>query len=288
MSKKILIPMLVMLILAGCNLPAGQQPTANPTQVQEIVSSSLTAQAETQSALNTLTAETPTATQPAATETATPTITQPAVVMTQTPTITVVPAGFRDTLGDPDWRNNLDSGSAFGLDDTGYQDDNTRIVMKDGAMVLSSSSIYGYRGWRLTTSTPDDVYIEAKFDVVNCASADIYGLVYRAPDYASGQGYYLGVTCEGKFNVTKWTDSGSSTIISSITDEHINRGAGQTNRLGIQMVGSDFYVHINDNLITQFSDESFEEGGHFGVFIAGQGNGNLVVNLDEISYWILD
>ena len=289
MLKKLLIPMLVMLVLSGCNLPAAQQTgTANPTDVQAIVSGSLTAQAATQADLSTQTAASATSTQPVATETSTPTNTEPAVVLTETPTITVVPNGFRQTLGDPDWINRLDDGSAFGLDETGYQDDNTRIYMKDGAMVLSSSSTYGYRGWRLTTSSPTNVYLEAKFDVINCESADLYGVVYRAPDYATGQGYYLGVTCDGKFNVTKWTDSGSSTIISSMPDDSIRSGAGQTNRLGIQMVQNDFYIHINDVLVTQFTDDSFEDGGHIGVFIAGQGNGNLVVNLDEIAYWVLE
>lgn len=284
MLKKSILLILVLLVLSGCTMPTSPEPTADLTEVQDIVASTLTAQAEFLAQQGTPTVDLPVATL---TPSATLAPTATALLVTHTPTITVVPDGFRDTLGDPAWRDTLDDGAAFGLDEQGYQDDNTRIFMKDGAMVLSSSSLYGYRGWRLTTQSPANVYIEAEFIVDNCEDADLYGLVYRAPDYNSGQGYYLGLTCQGQFNVTKWTDSGSSTIVSAKTDEAIQAGPGQTNRLGIQMVGSDFYVHINDTLVSHFTDEAFTEGGHFGVFIAGQANGDLVVRMDEIAYWNL-
>jgi hypothetical protein len=284
MLTKTYLPILALLItLSACTMPAVQEPTADPAVVEQIVGGTLTAQAPaTQESTPTL-LPTETATLP--TETLPPTATE--TVDTATPTITVVVSGFRDTLGSPAWRNELNDGQAFGLDNEGYQDDNTRIVIENGAMVLSSSSIYGYRGWRLTSKSPADVYLEAKFDVQSCSGADLYGIVYRAPDYVSGKGYYLGITCEGNFSVTKWTDAGSRSIITSTFDDAILSGSGQTNRLGIQMLDDDFYVHINNKLVTQFSDDSFSDGGHIGVFIAGGGNGNLRVSLDEIAYWNL-
>ena len=289
MLIKKITPLLVLLALSGCSFPSQQEPTANPEVVEEIVSLTLTAQALNIPDQSTPFSSLPTATVLVVTETSTPTITmEPITILSETPTITIVPAGFRDTLGSPTWQDTLDFGTSFGLDETGYQDDNTKIVMDDGAMVLSSSSTYGYRGWRLTSKSPANIYLEAKFDMESCSDADLYGLVYRAPDYSSGLGYYLGITCEGEYAVTKWTESGSSTIISSVSDPAILSGPDQTNRVGIQMMGNDFFIHINNSFITQFTDKAFENGGHFGVFIAGQGKGNLKVRMDEIAYWNLE
>lgn len=279
------------LILAGCNFPF-QRQTADPEEVANIVAMTLTAGPQ-QNLTNTpvIISPTPTLIQPSATPTMADTEeTTPSETPTQTVTSTVPssPAGIKATLGSPSWRDPLDNGKSFGLEGSGYEDENTRVYIENGAMVLSSSSIYGYRGWRLTVTSPENVYLEATINVQSCSEADLYGLVFRAPDYSSGQGYYLGVKCDGHYNVTKWTDAGTTTVISTAASSQLNAGPGQTNEIGVYMTGDNFTIYFNQAMTTQFTDNSFSEGGHFGVFIAGQSPGSFLIRVEEIAYWNLN
>lgn len=292
MLKRIVIFILISFLLTSCNFPF--QQIADPMTVEEIVAMTLTAElpAQAEQTPEPVVVSPTTDEQPAsATMTATISITETHTTTpsdTPTPTETVPPAGIKDTLGAPAWKNTLDDGNAFGLEGAGYEDDNTRIYIENGAMVLSSSSIYGYRGWRLTVESPDNIYLEARVNVQSCSGSDMYGLVFRAPDYGSGQGYYLGITCEGGYNVTKWTASGTSTVLPTTPTTFLQPGAGQTHDIGIHMVGTNFTIYINNSMVTQFSDASFSEGGHFGVFIAGQSPDAFLVRVEEMAYWNLE
>jgi hypothetical protein len=293
-TLKINIIWLILLIflLSACNLPT--QKTADPDVVAQMVESTLTAQASQiviQEVTNTSESQpeaSPSETFTATvqnTETLTPTPEQTATP-TETFTPTISPDDPKQTLGQPAWRNTLDSGGSFGLDAAGYEDDYSRIKVANGVMELTSFSTYGYRNWRLTSQNPDDFYIEAIFKTQVCSGNDLYGLVMRAPDYSSGGGYYAGLTCNGQYNLSKITDSGTSYIISNTTVGSILSGAGQTNRLGILANGESLKIYINEKLITEISDSSYTDGGYIGAFVAGS-SGSLTVYMDEISYWNL-
>ncbi len=286
MVRKLIITLILSgLLLTACNMPT-TAITPDLDQVATIVEMTLTSQAQFTQPSSTQDVVTSTETIPAVIITPTPTETiEPSPSMTSTPT--VPPTGFKETLGLPDWQDVFANGNSFGLDAAGYEDDNTKIIIYNGAMVLSNSSVYGYRGWRLTSKSPDDIYIEGKFNVQSCAGDDLYGLVFRAPDYSSGYGYYLGVTCNGKYNVTKWDTNGTSTILNSTADPSIKAGANQVNDIGIQNTGNTFTIYINNTMVTQFTDTTFPNGGHFGVFIAGQSPGAFTVRVEELAYWSL-
>ena len=291
-TKNILWLMVLIFSLSACNLPT--QKTPDPEAVAQMVESTLTSQA---SQIEILQSTNTSVVLPEASPSQTLTLTvQNTETLTSTPEQTATPTETftptisaddpKQSLGQPAWKNTLDSGGSFGLDAAGYEDDYSRIRVVNGAMELTSYSTYGYRNWRLTSQNPDDFYIEATFSTQTCSGNDLYGLVVRAPDYSSGGGYYAGLSCNGQYNLSKITDSGTTYLISSTPDGSILSGAGQTNRLGVMANGENLKIYINEKLITEINDASFTDGGYIGAFIAGS-SGSMIVKMEDIAYWNL-
>jgi hypothetical protein len=110
-------------------------------------------------------------------------------------------------------------------------------------------------------------------------------LVYRAPDYNSGFGYYFGITCSGNYTLYKWSSSGAAAVLTG-SGALINQGSNQVNTLGVKAVGNDFTFYMNDKVMQTFTDTNLPGPGHIGVFL-GAYSGNLSVQLDDIAYWEL-
>jgi hypothetical protein len=201
-----------------------------------------------------------------------------------TPTLPNDPA---TALGDPTYRNLLDDGKAFGITATGYSDTNTTITAEGGALRLTSIGSSGWRGWRLTGQDPQNFYLEGKFKTINCTGTSQYGLVFRAPDYSSGYGYYLTITCDGAYFLSKWDASGTAIVDVGGTDPIIKGGPGQTNRFGVWVQGSNFRIYANGKLLKECSDSSITSAGHIGVSISSFNATGITVDLDELTYWNL-
>jgi len=218
---------------------------------------------------------------PGATLTVTPTATalaSPTPLTSTTPT-----ANPNDPKGgkDPTWKDEFsNSGKSWGL----YTNDSTSITGQKGKLVLSSLTTNGWHGWTLTSRKPQNFYMEGTFRTVSCAGGDLYGLVIRAPDYGSGQGYYFGVTCDGRFSFARWDGNGLATIYDLTAHPAILPGANQTNRLGILASGDSFKLYANDALMQDVPDSILQKGGHIGAFIAGYSAG-FTVELSKIAYW---
>jgi hypothetical protein len=186
-------------------------------------------------------------------------------------------------LGSPAGKDTLDKASGFGLT-TPYEDSASSFSVAGGVLTAKSFQTNGWRSWRLRPPKIGTFYIEAVFHTTACSGADTYGLVVRAPDYASGQGYYLGLTCDGKFNFVSWTADKSTTLIPSTVTSAIQAGAGQTNRLGVKAKGDQFTLYINDQPVQDITDSAISGSGYYGIFVGGV-TGGLSVDLDEIAYW---
>ncbi|MBI9046414.1 MAG: hypothetical protein JEZ06_18130 [Anaerolineaceae bacterium] len=229
-----------------------------------------------------------------------PTITFTPIIVTETPTETVQPSETptatltptetvslndpKQNLGNPIWVNHLDSGSSFGLDAAGYDDGNTKFAVTGGHMVMQSFSSGGYRGWRLTTGIPDNFFLESKFIVDACSGNDQYGLVFRSNDYGNGYGYYLALTCNGNYSLTRWDSNGLSFVQGATNHTSINQGSGANNTLAIMAKNGNYKVFINNEFINEFNDNTFTSGDKFGAFLSGYSSG-LTVRMDEIAYW---
>ncbi len=204
---------------------------------------------------------------------------------TDTPTVTPTQGDPATVYGTAYWSNTLDSGSGFGLSGSGYDDGYTSITIQNGKMVLTSLSATGWKGWRLTDRGLANYYLEGTFIIPSCAGGDLYGLVFRSPDYSSGFGYYLGLTCDGKYSLQRWDSGGLATLISSTASPLIKSGSGQTNRLGILAKGAALEIFINGESAQAITDGSFLNATIIGVFIAGKDSINFSAQLDDIKMW---
>jgi hypothetical protein len=294
MKKNLLcIIILIPLILSACNLPTGSEsptPDTIGTMVAlTLTSPSLPALETTAGTVTTLTStgELTLTSQPTGTATVTPTVTETpseTATITITPTQTQNPNDPKANLGEPTWKSTLDSPNSFGLQ-TPYEDDNSRIAIANGAMTLTSYSTIGYYTWRLTSPTPKNFYLEATFKTLNCTGGDQYGLVFRAPDYSSGYGYYFTLTCDGRYNLIKWDDTGLNALMGWGSDPVILAGPNNTNILGVLTSNSSIKLFINQKLLIELADTKFTSG-HFGAFVAGY-SGSLTASMEDIAYWNL-
>lgn len=213
-----------------------------------------------------------------------PTSTVQEMTATVSPTPTEMVGDPIHQFGQPTGKDTLDSGKGFGIGPGGYEDDNIKIYVSGGALVFSSFSTGGWHSWRVRPPEMSDFYIDATLTVDNCNGKDQYGLILRTPSYESGNGYYYGLTCDGKLSLTKVSDEGRVPLLSNLESDKVHPGAGQTNRLGILARGSSLKLYVNGFEIQEVSDDTFKRG-FFGIFVSGFSGNGFTVKLDEISYW---
>jgi hypothetical protein len=267
------------LLVSACSprQPATPDPNALATAVQA-----------TLDAEPTLTPIPPTNTPEPVIATNTPALPTATVFFTETPTLTPTvsnedPLGY---LGPAAGRDTLDSGAGFGLDEEGYEDDYVRMRISEGSLFIHNFSTVGWRGWRVRPPKIQNGYIEGTFTTHSCLGSDQYGLVVRAPEYATGIGYYFGLTCDGRFNLVRWTEDGTSVVISNTQSDAIRTGSGQINRAGVMLRGDNLRLYVNGRVVQEVTDDAISAAGFYGPFISGV-SGTMVVSLDEIAYWNL-
>lgn len=293
MKIKINAALLAAFLLAGCNLPTRSlpvTPTGDPVATQV---SRLLTQSPTQTAAPTLTAaptETsvpPTETAPAATATAAMAATATAAaaaVTTPLPTPTTLAGDPKASLGEPTWRSTLDSTNIFYQ----YENENTKVAIENGALVLTGLSNNGWLGWSLTYSNPaQNFYLEGVFSPQTCSGADLYGLVFRSANNDSG--YFYGLTCDGRFNLhaRDFKDGTDKVLVDLTPASPIQMGSNSVNRAGVWVNGSDIKLYANGSLLKEITDDTFKEKGNFGAIVAANNTSGFTVKMDEISLWVL-
>ncbi|HPC07212.1 MAG TPA: hypothetical protein PLI60_10880 [Anaerolineaceae bacterium] len=276
--KKVIAALLAVVLLSAC------ARTVSPESAVDSVSTSVQA---TLAAVPTNTevvlpaTDTPVPQQPTPTETL-----PPAATETQTATPTVVVDDYRNTLGAPAWTDSLDNCSSFGLC-TPYEDDYSKVSVSGGSLYMQSKATQGFRIWRLAYPRPQNMYLEATIKTQTCSGSDIYGLVLRAKDYNSGQGYYLGFSCDGRYGLSRWDGNGVTSVFGLTPSDAILAGSNQTNRVGVMVNGGTFRVYANGKFIQEIKDTGIGSEGHIGVYLAGAETNGFAIELIEISYWNL-
>jgi hypothetical protein len=279
MRKITLSFLLFMLFLSSCNLPL-TQTTDSADVIATRVAGTISAVESTVAVEATQQVNLPTVGVPS--ETPAPTVT-----LTVTPTATTSPEDPRLTLGGPDFQfNSTSGGNPFGLTGSPYEDEAIRVSMAAGALNFTSKAVLGGKRWRLTSPQPTDFYLEGTFKVFACSGLDTYGIVSRAPDYTTGQGFYFGVTCNGNFVFDRWNSGGATNLISWTPDTHILTGSNQTNRLGMKVTGENIRLYINGVLVREFTDPGLPAKGHIAAYVSARDNPNFAVDLVELLMWI--
>ena len=204
---------------------------------------------------------------------------------TNTPTALDDP---KKELGSPTWKDDLSTGKYWNLDSGDITIDTTTLLVNNGKLSATAAVTGKGTNWWLTYLTFQDAFLEATFDVGKCANDDQYGLVFRAPDYESGFAYYFHVTCDGHYDIRKWSSDGSTMLLGMPESKKINTGSNQTNTLGVWIKGPIIRLFINDFLIDEVNDSALTNTGHFGLFLNARQTSGFTVYMDEISYWTLD
>ncbi len=267
--------------LVGCNLPDSDEtsPDLIATQVANLLT-------ETPVVQNSPEGESPIGI-PTITIEITSEVIQPTETASIEPTITLTVQLPGIPAGPPSWNDPLENGTRFGINPEGYDDGQTKFIISDGAMVMTSISASGWRGWRLTSQKPGNYYLQADFQTEDCVGSDQYGLVVQSPDYESGYGYYFGLTCDGRYAYQKWEDSGLTNLQGWSNDPNINPGPNQNNTIGILKSGNQYNLFLNNTSIVTIDDGKFSSPGYFGPFIAGVNTSNFSIRLNDIAYWNL-
>jgi hypothetical protein len=275
------LSLMIIVSVTGCNLP--NSPEISPDFIESQVSNLLTTTPAVNEPIE-IPTEVPTITVQFTPETIIPSET---LTPTQEPSLTptILPQGI--PTGSPTWIDTFVDGTRFGLNAEGYDDGQTKIIVSDGSLTMTSISAIGWRGWRLTSQKPANYYLQANFQTNECAGSDQYGLVVQSPDFDSGFGYYFGLTCDGRYAFQKWEDSGLSNLQGWTNDQNIVAGANQNNTIGILKSGNQYNLYINNISIGKIDDEKFSSPGYFGLYIAGVNTPNFSFQLNEISYWDL-
>jgi hypothetical protein len=100
-------------------------------------------------------------------------------------------------------------------------------------------------------------------------------------------GYLFGVTCDGQYSLRTWDGEEFTQLISWTSSALVNTGIGKTNHLGFWAKGNRIILYVNGNKLTEIQDSTHTDG-KFGVFIGSVETDNFTVEVDDISYWILE
>jgi hypothetical protein len=311
MKKLLPVVMILVFLLAACGqTPAGPSDAEMATNVAQILTSMPTSTGGPETPTNSLPTlpvivvtptgptSAPTATTtlvpPTPENTATPTITNtpgPTSTPTNTlaPTATLLPSDPRGKLGKSSSTDPMDSPNKWNW--PLGANDFTNIEFKNGAMIMTGLKTMS--GWRLPIG-PDmtNAYLEMTVRPnVTCTGRDAYGLFFRVPVYKEAdRGYLYSVDCAGEFSIRKWDgkvqpDGETTVLVYWKKDKAINTGVDTNNRLGVMMKGNTLTFYMNGVQIAQVTDNSYPDG-YFGVFVKPDTTKNFAIKVDEISYWL--
>ena len=209
----------------------------------------------------------------------------PTATPTPTMTITAPVSDPRASLGDPDWHDELDDGQNWFLGEDIY----AALSVEDGHLVFTGLTESG--GWRMaTTPRLADFYAEMTVSPLECSGGDYYGFFFRVPVISSpDQGYLFGINCSGDYSLRTWDgqikpNGRTTTLVKWTPDDSIAAGSGQTNRVGVMVVGSRITLYANGVLLNEVQDDTFPEG-YLGIFVNSEATDNFTIHVDDLSYW---
>lgn len=284
-KQTVILLILLALVVSACNMPGsdGAQTddsddamateiarilTGTPIEV-EPTATSQPEEEETTAPEPTNTPEDPTATP------------EPTNTPTEEPTPTLADTDPAQTLGEPDWVDNMENGDNWA---TGFSE-YTSIEFDDGYLQLTSDE--DVDGWRLSWPVLDNFYLEAKVQSPECEGSDHYGLMFRVPETSNAnKGYLFGITCDGRYSLRRWDSETMHFPVSWTESDAINTGEDETNFLGVMADGSNLALYINGQKVTQLTDNAYLTG-KFGLFVGSDVVEDLTVWVDYVRYWDL-
>lgn len=173
-----------------------------------------------------------------------------------------------------------------GFDSNGFWNfENPYLLSKIGNGQLEFTS-KGSPWWTSYYTTKPEVqngYFETEVSMPNCQTNDRFGLVFRLK--ISGDFYYMGLTCDGKWGFSQYTsDNRVIDILPYETSDALNP-VSETNQLGVLANGNDFEFYINRQKVGSATDGSLPEAGFFGFMSRTVGTQNFKTLIDRLEVW---
>lgn len=112
-----------------------------------------------------------------------------------------------------------------------------------------------------------------------------FGVIFR---YVDGDNYYLfSISSDGYYRLQKQVDGEWETILGWFSSEAIKVGEGSDNHITILAEGSQFTFLVNDVLLEQIEDDTFDTGG-LGLAAGTFDEGDVEIAFDNVEIWELE
>jgi hypothetical protein len=199
------------------------------------------------------------------------------------PDPTAIPGDPEKELGNSDGRDDFSTKNNWTL----FDDECFKSEIVDGQYVMTAQGKPLFFCWEVSWPSVQDFYLQTNLVMPeSCTGDDSFGLFIRTPDL--NQGYLVGLTCDGRYFMTRWDGEESKVLVNFVTSEHINTGSGATNRIGVIANGSSYDLYANGHLIAQADDGSYVEASRFGYFVRPATEDGFTVKYDDMAIWLLE
>jgi hypothetical protein len=195
---------------------------------------------------------------------------------------TPIPGDPAQTLGKPDSKDTFDNANNWHL----YDNDCYKSEITGGKYIMTAKGLPGVLCWEVSQTEVKNFYLETSYQgPAACLQDDRYGILFRSPDYQ--RGYLFGITCDGRYILTKWDGHTNETIIPATASDQISVGPNQINRIGVLGQGSHYRLYANGTLLMDTDDGAFVGPGKIGYFVQASNNQKYSVIFDDLSVWSL-
>ena len=204
----------------------------------------------------------------------TPTMSQP--VSAPAATAAIQPgAAPAEIFGEARILDNFERGSSgFGLTAGLNEDEDIRIIALNNKLSLEPKKSNGWVNWRLRPPVINEGAAEMEFSIITCARGDRTGLVMRAKDYSSGNGYYFSLSCEGTLSILR----DSMVLGTADARNAFKNSSGDINVIGAIVQGNTLTATLNGESLLTVQDDAYPEG-FSGFFTAPQGEKTLTMDV---------
>ena len=201
----------------------------------------------------------------------------------QGPTPTPIPGDPEQELGRPDGRDDFSTQNNWTL----FDSECFKSEIVDQQYVMTAKGAQGFSCWEVTWPSVRDYYLQTNLVMPQeCSPDDRFGLFIRTPDLK--QGYLVGLTCDGRLAMTRWDGEETHVLVNFLNSEHINTGAGATNRLGVIANGSSYALYVNGHLLAETGDASYVDEMRFGYFVRAATEEGFTVRFDDMAIWLIE
>lgn len=170
-----------------------------------------------------------------------------------------------------------------------YDTENATYDLKDGKLVgIDHEPEEKYTYYSETRMRQfANAYAEVTATNGDCVGKDSVGIVIRIDADSLPSGYTFEVSCDGAYRLRNLQSAPPKGVLVNWTpSDAINTGAFASNRLGLWGYWGKFYLFVNNQLIGDFFDSSYDAGGDgFAVYVRASQTYDLSATFDDFAIW---